>query len=147
MGTNYKPCTWTLNSSDPKYTWEIKSQAFHKWPTTVTTATTIPGVTVAATQSSPTKESMMDDIMNRTEDQGFFKDVVDWLSKEAPRILQNTLEQLCYAGPVTYNRLCEFLYDIGFRTSELIERRMILGPSNKWVVEYFKDFPLGSGGK
>ena len=90
---------------------------------------------------------MIDDIMNRTEDQGFFKDVVDWLSKEAPRILLNTLEQLCYAGPVTYSRLCEFLYDIGFRTSELIERRMILGPSNKWVVEYFKDFPLGSGGK
>jgi hypothetical protein len=143
MDTNYK--SWTINNMNSEYTWEIKSKDY-KWPTTVAT---IPGVTVASTYfeplPSPTEESMIEDIMNRTEDRGFFKDVVDWLDKEAPRRLQSVLKELySHVGSVTYDLLCEVLYRIGFRTSELIERRMILGPSNNWVAEYFKDFPPGS---
>jgi hypothetical protein len=148
MDHNYKPHTWTMNNADAKYTWEIKSKAFNKWPT----ANTIPGVTVASTSfqfpPAPTENEMIEDVMGRTEDRGFFRDMVDWLRKDAPKRLSVMLKELVspmHTGPVAYDRLCEVLYQIGFRTSELIERRMILGPSNRWVVEYFNDFPIGSG--
>jgi hypothetical protein len=90
---------------------------------------------------------MIEDVMSRTEDRGFFRDMVEWLRKDAPKRLRSILGEFVspmHTGPVAYDRLCEVLCQIGFRTSELIERRMILGPSNRWVVEYFDDFPPGS---
>lgn len=149
MDSNNKHCTWTHNPN-PVYTWEVKNnwQNTTVWPPNTVTATTIPGVTVASTsfQFPPpaTNESMIDDIMNRTEDKGFFRDMVEWLEKEAPKRLPLMLRELCppmHTGSVFYDRLCEVLYQIGFRTSEMLERRMILGPANKWVADYFKDFP------
>lgn len=154
MDSNNKHCTWTHNTN-PTYTWEVKNNWENTtvWsPNTVTTtATTIPGVTMASTSfqfPSATNELMIEDILNRTEDKGFFNEMVEWLKKEAPKRLPFMLRELClpmHPGSVSYDRLCEVLYQIGFRTSELIERRMILGPSNKWVAQYFIDFPIGSG--
>lgn len=155
MDPNHKHCTWTHNPN-PVYTWEVKNnwQNTTVWPPNTVTTTTIPGVTVASTsfQFPPpaTNESMIDDIMNRTEDKGFFKDMVEWLKKDAPKRLSGMLKELVspmHTGTVAYDRLCEVLYQIGFKTSEPIERRMILGPSNEWVKKYFADFPLGSNEK
>lgn len=43
---------------------------------------------------------------------------------------------------MSYERLCETVHSMGFRASDVLERRMILGPSNKWVRKYFEDFPM-----
>lgn len=169
MDSNYNHCTWTHNSNQV-HTWEIKNNGYdwsktvtntslpsnwpnvvNNWPNTVI-STSIPSVTVASTTyqfpSAPTEDDMIKDILSRTEHHGFFNDMVDWLRKDAPKKLQTILMGLVspmHTGLVAYERLCEVLYHIGFRTNELIERRMILGPSNRWVADYFNDFPIGSG--
>lgn len=92
----------------------------------------------------PTDEEMIADILPRTEDEDFFGDMVAWLRRDAPRKLNITLVGLCapmHTGPVSYERLCEALYQVGFRASEILERRMTLGPSNEWVRKYLEDFP------
>jgi hypothetical protein len=144
MDSNYNPQTWTINNTDPKHTWE------NSWVNINNiSANTPPYITVASTIDfvEQTEESMMEDILSRTEDQGFFRDLVEWLRRYAPKKLKRTLKELVapmHTGAVAYERLCEVVYHIGFRTNELLERRMILGPSNRWVVEYFNDFPPGS---
>jgi hypothetical protein len=170
MDSNNNHCTWTHNPSQG-YTWEIKNNGYdwsktvtvtspHNWPNTVANwpntiisnnTNTIPSITVASTSfqlpRAPTEDDMIEDVMSRTEDRGFFRDMVEWLRKDAPKRLRSILGEFVspmHTGPVAYDRLCEVLCQIGFRTSELIERRMILGPSNRWVVEYFNDFPPGS---
>lgn len=87
-----------------------------------------------------TEEEMIKDILSRTDERGFFEDMVDWLRRDAPRRLQKALKEL-HAGSVAYDRLCEVLYHTWFRTTERLERRMMLGPANEWVQKYFKDFP------
>ncbi|NBT57628.1 hypothetical protein EBT16_02475 [bacterium] len=144
MDSNYKSGTWTINNTDSKYTWENSWAKINNISTN-----TPPYITVASTIDfvEQTEDSMMEDILSRTEDQGFLRDLVEWLRSEAPKKLKRTLKELVapmHTGAVTYERLCEVVYQVGFRTSELIERRMILGPSNNWVAEYFKDFPPGS---
>lgn len=95
----------------------------------------------------PTDEEMIKDIVSRVEDEGFFRDMVSWLRDDAPRKLRKTLQELqapMHVGPVAYDRLCEAIYQLGFRASGVLERRMILGPNNKWVEKYFEDFPARS---
>lgn len=136
---DYKNYTWTINNIDPKYTWETN------WSKT-NSINGIPSITVTSTDDQ-TDESMIEEILGRTDDQGFFKDLVSWLSVDAPKKVRRTLKEFAspmHTGIITYERLCEVVYRIGFRASELIERRMILGPSNQWVAEYFKDFPANS---
>lgn len=92
----------------------------------------------------PTDEEMIADVLSRTEDKGFFEDMVAWLRMDAPRKIRKNLQELhppMHTGPVAYDRLCEVLYQVGFRASEVLERRMALGPSNRWVRQYFEDFP------
>lgn len=92
----------------------------------------------------PSEEEMMSDILSRVEDEGFFKDMVVWLKNDAPRKLKQALREMCepmHAGPVAYDRLCEVLYQIGFRANDVLERRMKLGPANDWVRRYFDEFP------
>lgn len=89
-------------------------------------------------------EEMIKDIAIRADDPGFFEEMVEWFRRDAPKRLRSALRDLSYPmhmGPVSYDRLCEVVYQVGFRASEALERRMILGPSNKWVRRYFEDFP------
>lgn len=82
------------------------------------------------------------------EDKGFFEDMVAWLRKDAPKKLGSVLNGLYYSGTglgranadLSYNNLCKMVYSAGFRASEVLERRMILGPTNEWVKKYFEDF-------
>lgn len=90
----------------------------------------------------PTNDEMKKVILERVEDEGFFLDCLEWLGKMAPRKVRVFLKRL-YDDRITYDDLCEAVQQMGFRTSEILERRMILGPTNKWVQEYFKDFPFG----
>jgi hypothetical protein len=82
------------------------------------------------------------------EDSGFFDDIVEWLRRDAPKKLGRLLDILrpWPAGftVLSHETLCEALYSLGFRASERLERRMILGTANEWTRKYFEDFPLGS---
>lgn len=130
---NYsKMSTWTYNDYEKdknwgKWTYTAKgSDKAQPWP------------------KPPTDEEMIADILSRTEDEGFFSDMVAWLRMDAPKKLRWTLQELnppMHTGPVAYERLCEVLYQVGFRASEMLERRMALGPTNAWVRKYFEDFP------
>lgn len=128
-------------SCEGNWTWEIKNN-YGKWlPDTTTIESQI-----KPSEPAPTLESMIKDIQTRVKDKGFFDDMVEWLRKNAPRKLYNALHELSppmHMGPVFYERLCEVLYHVGFRASERLERRLILGPVNRWVQEYFKDFSAG----
>ena len=89
-----------------------------------------------------TEQSMMEDILLRTEDEGFFRDILDWLQNMAPKKIRRLLNRLSgEPGKISYESMCESVYQFGFRASEILERRMILGPANKWVRMYFEDFP------
>lgn len=95
----------------------------------------------------PTEDVMLLDVFSRTEETGFVEDIMSWLRSCAPRKIVTFLKGLCsphYTGPVSYESLCEAVYQLGFRASELIERRMVLGSGNKWVKLYFEEFPIGS---
>lgn len=97
--------------------------------------------------SPPTDDEMIEDIVSRVEDEGFFRDMVSWLRSEAPRKLRKTVQELhapLHIGPVDYERLCEMVYKLEFRASEVLERRMMLGTNNKWVRKYLEDFPARS---
>jgi hypothetical protein len=95
---------------------------------------------------------MLSDVLSRTEDVGFVEDIVSWLQGCAPRKIYGFLKELTFpmsGGFVSYELLCERVYELGFhelglRANEIIERRMVFGPSNKWVKLYFEEFPLGS---
>lgn len=102
-------------------------------------------------------EQIIDEIVHHPnlEDRGFFEDMVSWLRKYAPKHLRGTLEHLFpwtnvsskSSADLSYERLCWAVYRTGFKASEILERRMILGPTNMWVKMYFKDFPLDEGEK
>lgn len=89
------------------------------------------------------KEFSEVDLLSCAEDRGFAEDILSWLRASAPRKIRFFLSMSSSAG-VTYEFLCMCVYELGFRGSDLIERRMVLGPVNKWVKLYFEDFPLGS---
>lgn len=126
-----KMSNWILNNFEKdknwgKWTYTAKGSDPQPWP------------------SPPSEEEMIKDILSRVEDEGFFNDMVAWLRSDAPRKLRPTLRELCapmHTGPVAYDRLCEVLCQIGFRASEMLEKRMALGPTNVWVRKYFEEFP------
>jgi hypothetical protein len=94
----------------------------------------------------PTNEEMTEAILDRVDDEGFFRDCLEWLRKIAPRKIRMFLKRLSPSPNhrrVTYDDLCDAVHQMGFRASEILERRMILGPTNKSVQEYFDDFPFG----
>lgn len=140
----YNDNNWINNIKSDGTNWtKISKKDFGKWVYDANTNMPKPAM--------PTEKEMMEDIMPRVADEGFFMDMVAWLKKDAPKRLGSVLAELyrpphayTQAAAIAYDRLCETLYQVGFRASETLERRMILGPSNKWVVEYFKDFPVGS---
>lgn len=130
MNYNNKIDKWVTNNTDKNWgKWSYTSKGSKEakpWP------------------EPPTDEEMIRDILPRVEDEGFFGDLVAWLRMDAPRKLRWTLQELhppMHTGPISYERLCEVLYQIGFRASEVLERRMMLGPSNQWVRKYLEDFP------
>jgi hypothetical protein len=91
-------------------------------------------------------EAMIEEILPRTEDKGFFKEIVAWLKEWAPKKLRPALFELngIKRDPILYEWLCKIVYLMNFRASRNLERRMLLGPSNKWVRKYFEDFPPGN---
>ncbi len=95
---------------------------------------------------APTDKEMIDEILQHPslEDKAFFEDVVDWLRKDAPRKLREFLNG-CKTGlafaDLSYKTLCEAVFRMGFRASERLEQRMMLGQNNEWVKKYFADFP------
>lgn len=97
---------------------------------------------------APTDKEIIDEILQypSLEDNGFFEDVVDWLRKDAPRKLRaflngckTSLRMSCSVP--WYETLCEAVFRMGFRASERLEQRMMLGQNNEWVKKYFADFP------
>jgi len=94
-------------------------------------------------ESLPTNDEMKASILSRTDEEGLFSDIIEWLEKMAPRKVRVFLKSLCHSAVrLTYDDFCEAIYKMGFRASEMLEKRMILGPTNKWVQDYFKDFPF-----
>ena len=124
-------------SRETKVTWEIKSEHYGKW---------IRETQVVGQWPQPvfvSEGAMIEDILSRTEEKGFFKDIVAWLERDAPRMMRESLRELYVSRPepVSYERLCEFVYNVGLRASGAIERRMLLEGANKWAEKYFGDFP------
>lgn len=130
--------SWSFNNQDPnwgKWVYQTKGSGDPtEWP------------------SPPKDEQIIGEILEHSslEDRGFFEDMVAWLRKDAPRKLRGMLQDLFpwttglskASADLSYERLCEVVYRMGFRASEVLERRMVLGPSNKWVKKYFEDFPM-----
>jgi hypothetical protein len=135
---NNKSKTWNIL---PKYdsntnTWSNSGSGyFEKW------------IEAESKKTLPTEQEMIKKILTGVEDVGFFKDILDWLKKMAPKRVPRFLEELYIPlqgdNPglfCSYESLCEIVYKFGFKASETIEKRMILGSNNKWVQEYFRDF-------
>lgn len=124
-----------------KWTSNIKNDNFGKW---------IHSSTNTYVPPPPTDEQMIKAIHDNQnlEDKDFFREMVDWLRKYAPRKLRVALQELWSAASasvdLSYERLCEVVYKMAFRASEALEHRMVLGPNNQWVQKYFGDFPPGS---
>lgn len=101
--------------------------------------------------SPPTDEKMIEMIVGHQylEEKDFFLDMVEWLRKDAPKKLRTMLQELWPGNTgkqramadLDYERLCEVVYKMGFRASEILERRMMLGQNNEWTRKYFSDFP------
>lgn len=90
----------------------------------------------------PTNDEMKKSVLSRTNEESFVQDILDWLVEMAPRKIRSFLKRLCsHETKITHVDLCESIYAMGFRASEVLERRMILGEANEWVQLYFKDFP------
>lgn len=135
--------SWSFNNQDPNWgKWVYHSKGSKEsgaWP------------------SPPTDDHMIKEILECRDlgERGFFEDLVAWLRKDAPRKLRGMLKNLFpwttglggSLSDLSYERLCETVYSMGFRASDVLERRMILGPSNKWVRKYFEDFPPDKGGE
>ena len=138
--------SWKHNKITDYFSRDFKNKDWGKWTYSAQGANKS-----APWPSPPTDDSIIDGILNHPdlEDRGFFEDVVDWLRRDAPRKLRGTLNDLyprwtkdSFAGvDLSYERLCEAVYKVGFRASEVLVRRMTLGQSNKWVRKYFEDFP------
>ena len=89
-----------------------------------------------------TDKEMMSDISDRLDEPGFLDDCLGWLAEMAPRKISAFLRSLG-KNRVNHAALCKAVYDMGFRASEVVERRLILGETNDWVRMYFEDFPSG----
>ncbi len=92
-------------------------------------------------------ETLEADVRSRFDDDGFIDDILSWLRGNAPRKVYAFLKSLCFprlSGDIEYVDVCEAVYRMGFRASDVVERRLILGESNAWVRIYFEDFPLES---
>lgn len=94
----------------------------------------------------PTNEKMIEEILERAESKEFFRDIVLWLTHNAPKKLRPALQELygIKRDIIFYAWFCEIIYLMNFRASERLEKHMILGQANKWVRKYFADFPLRS---
>jgi hypothetical protein len=89
-----------------------------------------------------TDDRMIESILNHDiEERGFFQEMVAWLRRCALKKLKVALLSIITKRDRTYEHLCEVVYKMGFRASDILERRMILGETNEWVRKYFKDFP------
>lgn len=131
---------WKHNKITDYLSKNINNKDWGKWTYTAKGANE-----TAPWPNPPTESEMIRDALSRTEDEGFFGDMVAWLKKDAPRRLKSVLRDLCSPmGTISYERLCASLYNVGFRASERLERRMTLGPSNEWIRKYFEDFPPAS---
>lgn len=138
--------TYTFNPDNinikNSFTWENTSTSkdFGKW---TFVSHNNPPVEVPP---PPSNEEMTGRILPHMEDKGMFTDIVDWLRKDAPKKLRsvlNGLDEHRVLPPVPYEYLCRVVYELGFRASDILESRMILGPNNEWVKKYFADFPRG----
>jgi hypothetical protein len=119
------------------HTWENKNN----WIKVDSTTIPFP----QPTPLPPTDDQLAYELLSRVSDSGFFEDCLRWLKSSAPRKLRSFLDRLClpmHKSFVSYEALCEAVYLLGFRADEVIERRMILGVTNKWVQLYFQDFPI-----
>lgn len=123
----------------PKITWEFHTENYGKW-VRETQATPSEGVIEAVYY---TDERMIEDILERTEDKEFFREVVAWLKHDSPKKLRPALQELhgVRQSPIKYEWMCELIYNLNFRASEKLEHMMILGQTNEWVKKYFGDFP------
>lgn len=145
--------SWTYNKDDwqntpIKKTWDNKSDAIPDWFKKTTVSSNLGTWVYDATNSKNptlTDEQIIESILGYEgfKEKGFLQDIVAWLRRDAPKKLREALLQMYPLRNLTYKHLCEVVYKMGFRASEIIERRMILGETNEWVREYFKDFPVG----
>jgi hypothetical protein len=125
---------FSKKKNDYNWTWEGKDYA--SWVKTNSSSYETPAVM--------THEEMISDICDRLDESGFFNDCLNWLSRMAPRKISGFLRSLCVGNNrVTYLVLCKAVYNMGFKASDMVERRMIIGETNDWVRMYFEDFPLG----
>lgn len=132
------------------WTWDNKNKDWMKKSLSGTWVYEQKGKDPMPAPKPPTDEEMIESILKcgKLQDEGFFLDMVEWLRKDAPKKLRGVLRELHgYPGvpgldvDLSYERLCELVYDVGFRVSEVLKRRMILGDSNRFVKKYFEDFP------
>ena len=141
--------SWTFNNKKDYYcTWinTTKSVSYNKWTYEKTGEPVSP---------SPTDEQIVEEILQHPdlEDKGFFEEMVAWTRRDAPKKLRGMLSNLYpwrtrlskANADLSYVMLCKVVYMMGFRASETIEKRMILGPSNEWVRRYFEDFGSAIG--
>jgi hypothetical protein len=126
-------------NNPPKITWEYQTQDYGKW---------VRDSQAVVNKSYPepvyvTDEAMIDEVLERTEDKDFLREIVAWLKHDAPKKLRPALSEIhgIRQKPIKYEWLCELVYNLNFRASERIEHRMILGQTNEWTRKYFKDFP------
>lgn len=133
---------WASTFNEYVTKWEnanvSSNKNFSKWvfqPTGTEERTPVP--------PPPSDEELIEKLIPRMEDKGMFKDIVAWLRKDAPKRLRGALNNLNspLVTSISYETLCRTVYEMHFRASEVIERRMILGEGNQWTKRYFEDFP------
>lgn len=126
--------SWTFNYKPEHKNW-------NKWKY---------AATEGVAEVAKTEEETIEEVLRHPNlgDRGFFEEMVSWLRRDAPKKLRVVISNLYpwstglskANADLSYERLCESVYSMGFRASEMIEKRMILGPSNEWVRKYFADF-------
>lgn len=136
------------NNKYDKTNWVKKNSNFGKW--TYHSKDSDKAIPVAP---APTDQEIIEEILQHPslEDKGFFEDMVIWLKEDAPRKFRAILNDLYpwstglskASADLSYETLCEAVFRVGFRATERLERRMILGQTNEWVRKYFADFPPG----
>lgn len=78
-------------------------------------------------------------VVSESKETSFVKEIVSWLQDFAPAKL--TVSFVLRLRQKNYEDLCALVYSLHFRASALVEDIMMLGPSNEFVVKYFRDFP------
>lgn len=120
-----------------KVTWDIYNKDFGKWTKNTTTTSNI------LESICPPNEKMIEEILERAEDKEFFREIVLWLTNNAPKKLRSALQELygIKRDIILYAWFCKIVYLMNFRANEKLEQHMILGQTNEWVRKYFTDFP------